>query len=284
MRVVNDTGNAIAPLDTNPTEGTNGTFGVTGVIEFNDSAVLTVPILGSIRSVRDFVEGPSLLRPVLQDALEFQNVSNGVNIHRLWLDNVTTMDFGFYPEGNSSVSLKNESLSFTAGQYRFNCSFNYTQLIQLNESALLNTASQSNATGNSTGQDVEDLTFLSYSDKLLAGTWRFLTYFGRDTMIAMLLMRSRLSPLALEAGIGAVLERSNTTGVICHEETIGDYATLTNLLDNITSTAPSCSYIMIDSDFYLQPLLAQYFLNTTGAANRTTAFLRFEPHDTHLTI
>jgi hypothetical protein len=41
---------------------------------------------------------------------------------------------------------------------------------------------------------------------------------------------------------------------------------------------------MIDSDFYLQPLLAQYFLNTTGAANRTTAFLRFDPRDTHLTI
>jgi hypothetical protein len=116
MRVVNDTGNAIAPLDTNPTEGTNRTFSITGVIEFNDSAILTVPILGSIRSVREFVEGASLLRPVLQDALEFQNVSNGINIHRLWLDNVTTMDFGFYPDGNSSVSLSNESLSFTAGQ------------------------------------------------------------------------------------------------------------------------------------------------------------------------
>jgi len=42
MRVVNDTGNAISPLPGNPTQGTNGTFGVTGVIEFNDSAVLTV--------------------------------------------------------------------------------------------------------------------------------------------------------------------------------------------------------------------------------------------------
>ena len=43
MRVVNDTGNnAIDPLPGNPTEGTNGTFGVTGVIEFNYSAILTV--------------------------------------------------------------------------------------------------------------------------------------------------------------------------------------------------------------------------------------------------
>lgn len=234
-----------------------------------------VPILGSIRSVRDFVEGPSLLRPILQDALEFQNMSNGVNIHRLWLDNVTTMDFGFYTSGNGSVSLNNRSVSFTAGQYRFNCSFNYTQLIQPNESAILNSASQVNATNNFTSQNVEDLSFLTYSDKMLAGTWRFLTYFGRDTMIAMLLMRNRLSPFALEAGIGAVLERSNTTGVICHEETIGDYATLTNLHNNVTSTAPTCSYIMVDSDFYLQPLLAQYFLNTTGSVNRIGPFLGF---------
>jgi hypothetical protein len=233
-----------------------------------------VPILGSIRSIRDFAEGPSLLRPILQDALEFQKMLNGVNIHRLWLDNVTTMDFGFYPSGNSSVSLNDKSISFTAGQYRFNCSFNYSQLIQLPESAILNPVSRPNATNNATSQNVKELSFLAYSDKLLAGTWRFLTYFGRDTMIAMLLVRDRLSPLTLEAGIGAILERSNSKGVICHEEIIGDYASLTNLLNNITSTAPSCNYVMVDTDFFLQPLLAQYFLNTSGCANRAGPFLK----------
>jgi len=39
-----------------------------------------VPILGSIRSLRDSVEGPSLLHSILQDAVEFLNSSNGVNI------------------------------------------------------------------------------------------------------------------------------------------------------------------------------------------------------------
>jgi hypothetical protein len=197
-------------------------------------------------------------------------------MHRLWLDNVTTMDFGFTPVSNGSVKLNNQTLNFGPGQYRFNVSFNYTQLIQLNASTFLNTASQSNSTANSTGQDVEDLSFLTYSNKMLAGTWRFLTYFGRDTMIAMLLMNDRLSNEALEAGIGAVLERSNTTGVLCHEETIGDYATLTNLLDNVTSTAPSCSYIMVDTDLYLQPLMAQYFLNVPDAMNRSVTFLRYD--------
>jgi len=188
---------------------------------------------------------------------------------------MTTMDFGFSPVSNGSINLNNETVTFTAGQYHFNVSFNYTSLIQLNASTLLNTASQSNATGNGTSQNVQDLTFLTYSNKMLAGSWRFLTYFGRDTMIAMLLMKNRLSNQALEAGIGAVLERENATGTICHEETIGDYATLLNMLDNVTSTAPMHSYIMIDSDLYLQPLLAQYFLNTPDAMNRSGTFLRY---------
>jgi hypothetical protein len=82
------------------------------------------------------------------------------------------------------------------------------------------------------------LSFLSYSEKLLAGAWRFLTYFGRDSMISALLLEpilSRGNGSATEAVIGAVLERINRTdGSVCHEETIGDYATYVNLENNIT--------------------------------------------------
>ena len=230
-----------------------------------------VAVLGSIRAVRDFVEGPSLLRPILQDSIQYQNVSNGVNIHRRWLDNVTTMDFGFSPVSNGKIQLNNKTVTFSAGQYRFNVSFNYTQLIQLNASSLLNTASQANVTS----VNARDLSFLTYSTKMLAGTWRFLTYFGRDTMIAMLLLKDKLSNEAFEAGIGAVLERANATGTLCHEETIGDYATLLNSLNNITSTAPQYDYKMVDTDMYLQPLLAQYFLDNPAGKSRSAKFLRY---------
>jgi hypothetical protein len=181
------------------------------------------------------------------------------------------MDFGFNPVSNGSVTLNNRTVTFSAGQYHFNVSYNYTQLVQLNATTLLNTNAQANATS----QNALDLSFLTYSTKLLAGTWRFLTYFGRDSMIAMLLLKDKLSNEALEAGIGAVLERSNATGTLCHEETIGDYATLLNSLNNITSTDPTYDYKMIDTDFYLQPLLAQYFLNTSDTQNRTSSFLRY---------
>lgn len=58
--------------------------GVQGIIGFNSSAALTIPILGSIRTIRDFTEGPSLLRPVIQDAIKItRSNGTGATISRL---------------------------------------------------------------------------------------------------------------------------------------------------------------------------------------------------------
>jgi hypothetical protein len=82
-------------------------------------------------------------------------------------------------------------------------------------------------------------------------------------MISALLLEPVLSQgngSATEAVIGAVLERINRTdGSVCHEETIGDYATYSNLQENKTSTDPGFTYPMIDTDFYLPVLMARYF-------------------------
>ena len=65
-------------------------------------------------------------------------------------------------------------------------------------------------------------------------------------MIAALLLEPVLSQEAMEAVLAGVLERINRTdGSACHEETIGDYATWTNLQNNITSTGPLCDYKMV---------------------------------------
>ena len=40
-------------------------------------------------------------------------------------------------------------------------------------------------------------------------------------MIALRFLMPILSPEAIEAALGAVIERVNTTGALCHEETIG---------------------------------------------------------------
>ncbi len=199
--------------------------GVSGTIRFNSSAVLTVAILGSVRTIRDFVEGPSLLIPEIQDAIKMKSIpKGGFALSRLWLDNVTTMELGFTPLkrscGEPSIQIDDKTLSFEAGDYLFYADYNYPQLTQLDQSSVFNFQSQSLIANEPS--TTKSLSFLSYTDKLLAGGWRFLTYFGRDSMISALLLQPVLSNQAIEAVIKAVLERINSTdGTIAHEETIG---------------------------------------------------------------
>jgi hypothetical protein len=238
--------------------------GVEGVIAFNSSASLTVPILGSVRTIRDFTEGPSLLYPVIQDAIEAtQYNDSGAMLSRLWLDNTTVSNFTMVPyqNSNNTIQIDNRTLNFGAGFYHFQAFLNYPQLEQLTPKEVLNNASQ--ALIESESSQTTSLSFLSYTEKLLAGAWRFLTYFGRDSMISALLLEEVLSTgngSATEAVIGAVLERINRTdGSVCHEETLGDYATWLHLQDNETSTDPIFTYPMIDTDFYLPVVMERYF-------------------------
>lgn len=192
--------------------------GVRGVLSFNSSATLTVPILGSIRTIRDFTEGPSLLEPVIQDAINVSAYNGtGALYSRLWLDNVTISTFSLVPFGNTNTTVEvhsaNKTISFGPGSYQFQASLNYPQLTQLTPQEVLNNQSQLLITQDAA--ETTSLSFLSYSEKLLAGAWRFLTYFGRDSMISALLLEPVLSTgnaSAMEAVIGAVLERINRTG------------------------------------------------------------------------
>ena len=256
----------------------NPIVGISTLIEFNSSAVLAVPILGSIRTMRDFIEGPSILVPEIQDAtfvVLSETADGGVGISRQWLDNKTTTQMSFVPQdGNASTRVNKGFLELEAGTYQFSAQFDYPQLDQLSATDVLNPQSQDLITEMS--DQTTSLSFLSYTDKLLAGAWRFLTYFGRDSMIALLLMQPVLSEGqggAVEAVIGAVLERLNKTdGKVAHEETIGDYATYQNLLLNISSTKPSCTYQMVDTDFYLPEVMENYFVKSATGRSRRDAF------------
>ncbi|KAJ5106667.1 hypothetical protein N7456_003342 [Penicillium angulare] len=284
IELLNSTiGKPLAPVYNASSIGTqNPSVGIQGILRFNSSAILSLPILGSIRTIRDFVEGASIVYPEIQDSLEYTSSSDGsASIHRLWLDNVTTTSLSFRPwnssngtSSNGSVTVSNRTLAFEAGEYLFSAEMNYPQLSPLKPNAVLNAAS-ANLTKDMPDQTTA-LSFLSYSEKLLAGAWRFLTYFGRDSMISALLLEPVLSNgngTAMEAVIGAVLERINRTdGNVCHEETIGDYATWTNLQSNITSIAMGCDYKMIDSDYYLPILMQRYFLDNPVGRTRVSAF------------
>ncbi|WP_217705160.1 hypothetical protein [Peristeroidobacter soli] len=111
------------------------------------------------------------------------------------------------------------------------------------------------------------LTFLSYREKYLAGSWRFDTYFGRDTLMSLTLLAPVLQNLAIESGIGAVLTRLAPNGEVAHEEDIGEFAVLRNAKEGRGAIdTPIYDYGMIDDDFMLAPVTANWLLASAGRA------------------
>lgn len=109
------------------------------------------------------------------------------------------------------------------------------------------------------------LAFLSYREKYLAGSWRFDTYFGRDSLMSLTLLAPVLQNLAIESGIGAVLTRLAPNGEVAHEEDIGEFAVLRNSKEGRGPIdTPIYDYGMIDDDFMLAPVTANWLLDDTG--------------------
>jgi len=118
------------------------------------------------------------------------------------------------------------------------------------------------------------LIFLSYREKFLAGSWRFDTYFGRDTLMSVRLLMPALQPAAVETGLRSVLERLSPTGQVAHEEDIGEFAILDHRkADGTSSAAPVYNYKMIDSDFLLAPVARAWLLDDPRGRTRAAAFL-----------
>ncbi len=118
------------------------------------------------------------------------------------------------------------------------------------------------------------LAFLSYQDKFLAGSWRFNTYFGRDTLISALLLAPVLEPQAMESAIASVLDRLAPNGEVAHEEDIGEFAVLRNAREGRGRVAtPIYDYGMVDDDFLLAPLAARWLLIDERGRARAREFL-----------
>jgi hypothetical protein len=125
-------------------------------------------------------------------------------------------------------------------------------------------------------RDLRALAFLSYKEKLLAGSWRFLTYFGRDTLLSVRLLEPVLAPDVIEAALGAVLERLASDGDVAHEEDIGDFAAMENAKKTPRPgdlDQPNYDYKMVDDDFMLAPILASYLLDSESGRARAAQFL-----------
>jgi hypothetical protein len=118
------------------------------------------------------------------------------------------------------------------------------------------------------------LAFLSYREKFLAGSWRFDTYFGRDTLMSVRLLMPVLTPLAVESGLGAVLRRVSASGEVAHEEDIGEFAVLDHVRAGTgKSDRPVFDYKMIDGNYLLAPVLVAWLLDDPRGRAGAAAFL-----------
>ena len=118
------------------------------------------------------------------------------------------------------------------------------------------------------------LAFLAYREKLLAGSWRFQTYFGRDTLISARLLMPVLSETAVEAALASVLERLSPQGEVAHEEDIGERAVLDHMeRDGSRSAVPVLDYKMVDGNYLLAPVASAWLVRDERARSRAAAFL-----------
>ena len=131
-----------------------------------------------------------------------------------------------------------------------------------------------NASANDDPRSRQVLGFLSYEEKFLAGSWRFNTYFGRDTLMSLRLLMPALQPEAIERGLVSVLQRLAANGEVAHEEDIGEFALLRHRKQGDAATdAPIYDYNMIDDDFMLAPVAAAYLFEQSRGRTRAEDFL-----------
>ncbi|WP_010215261.1 hypothetical protein [Sphingomonas sp. PAMC 26621] len=112
------------------------------------------------------------------------------------------------------------------------------------------------------------LAFLSYREKFLAGSWRFDTYFGRDTLMSVRLLMPALQPGSIEAGLNAIIARLSPGGEVAHEEGIGEFAVAENRKAGRSGAAADLDYGMVDDDYMLAPIAADYLLGPGQARAR----------------
>ncbi len=132
------------------------------------------------------------------------------------------------------------------------------------------------------------LEFLSTSRKLLAGSWRYLTYFGRDTALTLLMLEPVVSRKLLRIGLQSLIDRVNDIGEVPHEEDIGEQAVLDNLKGLLRTEGssifnlkrrlkeldkPVYDYKMVDESFMLPLLLIRYLRADDVVTNDKVNFL-----------
>jgi hypothetical protein len=151
-------------------------------------------------------------------------------------------------------------------------------------------------------REARSIELLSSEEKLMAGLPNFATYFGRDMLMAALMMRPIWRPAMSEQVIASALRKLSPRGDVSHEEALAGQAIRENAAEYnrlmaayfaIASRDPAAArdtlararevlanlartrenYHMLDDEFQLPILEARYLADSTVPAARKRAFL-----------
>jgi hypothetical protein len=292
-------GELLDPVELPAAAGEKFRGGVRATLHVNARQLsVALALLGSVRSLRDYGAGLCL-----ENAAEFPELRNEhiealsrygvVRIERELIGGAHRLELLLKGLAGTRLSVRQSMLPARRG-----CGANSEQpatlidlagereitleLVALSDETPLTplpARDLSDRTGDERAQ--QELAFLSYEEKLLAGSWRFLTYFGRDTLLTLDLLAPVLREPVQLAGLGAVLTRiqldpsatdprsgTGARGSVAHEEVIGDYAAWQNrkaLAPAAQLREPRYDYSMIDEDFMLAPVLARWLRRSAPA-------------------
>lgn len=227
-------------------------------------------VLGSVRVLRDYQLGQAY---PAETAAQPEVSADTVRWKRNRLDGAPGYAIAL-EAGNGRFEREDGKIVLRANRageplrLRIRASTGETPLVPFSAAGLLN----EHATADLRSRQA--LRFLSYHEKFLAGSWRFDTYFGRDTLMSVRLLMPVLQPEAVEAGIGAILARLAPDGEVAHEEDIGEFAVLRHRKEQgKPSAAPIYDYTMIDDDYMLPPVAAAWLLEDARGRARARDFL-----------
>jgi hypothetical protein len=256
-----------------PVEREDGMRGVRARVKIAaPQLVATGLVLSSIRVLRDFANDPALVPREIRNQVEG---GPPLVVRRTTLDGGQKLELVVEPQAGASTSMDDAGgmvLRAARGARTIDVAFTFLQddppltPIPLEE-LLRDSAADSE-------RDRRALEFLVYREKMLAGSWRFLTYFGRDTLLSLRLLMPVLKPAAIEGALGSVIDRLDPKGEVAHEEDIGEFAALRHMrAGRPASTQPIYDYKMVDDNYMLAPILAHYLLDTEDGRARAAEFL-----------
>lgn len=257
-------------------ERSDGMRGVSAVVT-SSARALTVrgALLGSLRALRRFAKSAPL--PAGMDVADVA-IEPGppLVLRRTTLDGEHHVELALAPEPGTTITITGDRIRLSAAPGASAIRATITALADDPPLTPIPAGELLEEGASADPRALRALAFLAYEEKLLAGSWRFLTYFGRDTLLSVQMLMPALRPAVIEAGLGSVIDRLSPSGEVSHEEAIGEWATAEHRRagrDPIDPREPVHDYTMVDDDFLLAPVAAAYLLDTARGRDRAAAFL-----------